>query len=113
MSDSLFDLIRRSIRSADALFLETADGRRLTYGDMLTLSGRIANTLVLRGVEPGDRVAVQVEKTAENLLLYLATLRVGGVYLPLNTAYTLAEESVADLRTLATETGVPFPGEAG
>jgi len=91
MNDSLFDLIRRSIRSPDALFLETADGRRLTYGDMLTLSGRIANTLVLRGVEPGDRVAVQVEKTAENLLLYLATLRAGGVYLPLNTAYTLAE----------------------
>ncbi len=43
------------------------------------------------GVEPGDRVAVQVEKTVENFLLYLAVLRAGAVYLPLNTAYTLAE----------------------
>ncbi len=52
---------------------------------------QIANVLVLSGVEPGDRVAVQVEKTVENLLLYLAVLRAGAVYLPLNTAYTLAE----------------------
>jgi malonyl-CoA/methylmalonyl-CoA synthetase len=58
---------------------------------MLDRTGQIANVLVLSGVEPGDRVAVQVEKTVENLLLYLAVLRAGAVYLPLNTAYTLAE----------------------
>jgi malonyl-CoA/methylmalonyl-CoA synthetase len=58
---------------------------------MLALSGRMANILVLRGVEPGDRVAVQVEKSPEALILYLATLRAGAVYLPLNTGYTLAE----------------------
>ena len=58
---------------------------------MLDRTGQLANVLVLRGVEPGDRVAVQVEKTVENLLLYLACLRAGAVYLPLNTAYTLAE----------------------
>ncbi len=58
---------------------------------MLDRTGQIANVLVLSGVEPGDRVAVQVEKTVENLLLYLAALRAGAVYLPLNTAYTLAE----------------------
>ena len=55
------------------------------------MSGRLANVLVERGVKPGDRVAVQVEKSSENLMLYLATLRAGAVYLPLNTAYTLAE----------------------
>ncbi len=43
------------------------------------------------GVRPGDRVAVQVEKSPEALMLYLACLRTGAVYLPLNTAYTLAE----------------------
>jgi malonyl-CoA/methylmalonyl-CoA synthetase len=46
---------------------------------------------VALGVRPGDRVAVQVEKTPEAALLYLATLRAGAVYLPLNPAYTLAE----------------------
>ena len=63
----------------------------ITYADMLARSAQIANVLVARGVKPGDRVAAQVEKTPENLLLYLATLRAGAVYLPLNTAYTLAE----------------------
>ena len=45
---------------------------RLTYADMLDRTAQLANILVLSGVEPGDRVAVQVEKTPENLLLYLA-----------------------------------------
>ena len=44
-----------------------------------------------RGVVPGDRVAVQVEKSADAIMLYLACLRAGAVYLPLNTGYTLAE----------------------
>lgn len=88
---NLFDLIRDRISSHSKLFLETGAGERLSYADMLARSAQIANILVLRGVEPGDRVAVQVEKTTENLLLYLATLRAGAVYLPLNAAYTLAE----------------------
>ncbi|MDT3684332.1 MAG: malonyl-CoA synthase [Pseudorhodoplanes sp.] len=88
---NLFGLIRQSIPSQEKVFLQDAAGGRITYGDMLSRSGRIANVLAQRGVKPGDRVAVQVEKTPENLLLYLATLRAGAVYLPLNTAYTLAE----------------------
>jgi malonyl-CoA/methylmalonyl-CoA synthetase len=88
---NLFDLIRQRIPAPDKTFLETGAGERITYGDMLARSARIADVLVARGVKPGDRVAVQVEKTPENLLLYLATLRAGAVYLPLNTAYTLAE----------------------
>jgi malonyl-CoA/methylmalonyl-CoA synthetase len=46
---------------------------------------------VARGVKPGDRVAAQTEKSVEALVLYLATVRAGAVYLPLNTAYTLNE----------------------
>jgi malonyl-CoA/methylmalonyl-CoA synthetase len=88
---NLFGLIRQSIPSSGKLFLELADARRITYGDMLARTAQIAHVLVSRGVRPGDRVAVQVEKSAENLLLYLAALRAGAVYLPLNTAYTLAE----------------------
>ena len=91
MSANLFELIRCRMPSEAAPLLTTADGRRLSYGDMLALTGRIANTLVLRGVEPGDRVAVQVEKSPEALMLYLASLRAGAVYLPLNTGYTHAE----------------------
>jgi malonyl-CoA/methylmalonyl-CoA synthetase len=88
---NLFGLIRQSIPSPEKVFLQDAAGGAITYGDMLARTAQIANVLVARGVKPGDRVAVQVEKTAENLLLYLATLRAGAVYLPLNTAYTLAE----------------------
>ncbi len=51
----------------------------------------MANVLVARGVKPGDRVAVQVEKSVANIVLYLGTVRAGAVYLPLNTAYTLNE----------------------
>ena len=91
MSGNLFDLIRSRMPAASKTFLEMADGRRISYGDLVAMSGRIANVLVLDGVEPGDRVAVQVEKSPENLILYLAVLRTGAVYLPLNTAYTLAE----------------------
>jgi len=90
MSNHLFDAIRNAARP-DAVFIRTTDGRVWTYGDMLALSGRIASALKALDVQPGDRVAVQVEKSPEALMLYLACLRVGAVYLPLNTAYTLAE----------------------
>jgi len=88
---NLFELIRGRITDPSRTFIINADGSTLSYGDMLKRSAQIANVLVLDGVEPGDRVAVQVEKSVENFLTYLAVLRAGAVYLPLNTAYTLAE----------------------
>ncbi len=63
------------------------DGRAWTYGDVDRASGRIANMIVSLGLKPGDRVAAQVEKSAESLVLYLASLRAGMVFLPLNPAY--------------------------
>jgi len=74
-------------------FVETAEGRVVTYGGITALSGRLASALVALGVEPGDRVAVQAEKSVEALALYLAVVRAGAVYLPLNMAYTRAEVS--------------------
>jgi malonyl-CoA/methylmalonyl-CoA synthetase len=71
--------------------LRTGAGRILTYGDLEAGSARYANALVQLGVQPGDRVAVQIEKSPEAVLLYLACLRAGAIYLPLNTAYTLPE----------------------
>ncbi|WP_337181930.1 malonyl-CoA synthase [Shinella sp.] len=90
MANHLFDAIRAAATS-EATFIETAEGRRWTYGDMIRLSGQMAGMLRRLGVAPGDRVAVQVEKSPEALMLYLACLRAGAVYLPLNTAYTLVE----------------------
>ena len=69
-------------------FAEIDDGRVYTYEHVEQVTARFAATLVKLGVEPGDRVAVQVEKSIEALMLYLATVRAGGVFLPLNTAYT-------------------------
>ncbi len=91
MSQNLFDLIRSRLPDAAKTFIETQDGRIVRYGDMVAASGRLAHALVSIGVKAGDRVAVQVEKSPEMVLLYLACLRAGAVFLPLNTAYTLAE----------------------
>ena len=63
------------------------DGRVWTYGDVERASGRMANLIVSLGLKPGDRVAAQVEKTPESLVLYLAAIRAGMVFLPLNPAY--------------------------
>src|SRR3546814_3740643 len=62
--------------------LETPAGRRMSYADLEAGAGRLARLLVDCGVQPGDRVAAQIEKSPEALLLYLAVLRAGGVYLP-------------------------------
>ena len=67
------------------------DGTGMTNGALLALSGQYANLLRSLGVKPGDRVAVQVEKSLAAVVLYLAALRSGAVFLPLNTAYTPAE----------------------
>ncbi|NOX49103.1 MAG: AMP-binding protein [Gammaproteobacteria bacterium] len=61
------------------------------YADLQDCVERISAVLIAQNVMPGDRVVVQVDKSAENLALYLATLRVGGVYVPLNAAYTTKE----------------------
>ena len=87
----LFDEIRARMPAPGKRFLETESGRSLTYGDVLTESSRIANAIVALGVKAGDRVAAQVDKSPEGLLLYLACVRAGAVFLPLNPAYTQHE----------------------
>ncbi|MDZ4255124.1 MAG: malonyl-CoA synthase [Sulfuritalea sp.] len=67
------------------------DGRVWTYGDVERASGRLANLIVALGLQPGDRVAAQTEKSPEALLLYLAAIRAGMVFLPLNPAYQRQE----------------------
>jgi malonyl-CoA/methylmalonyl-CoA synthetase len=71
--------------------LVTEAGLSVSYGDADASSGRIANCLLNLGAVAGDRVTVQVDKSVENLFLYLACLRAGLVYHPLNTAYKASE----------------------
>jgi malonyl-CoA/methylmalonyl-CoA synthetase len=95
MSNHLFGFVRAAATmgedSLERRFLETPQGRNLSYGDVMAGSARFANAITELGVKPGDRVAVQVEKSPEALLLYLGCVRAGAIFLPLNTAYTTAE----------------------
>jgi malonyl-CoA/methylmalonyl-CoA synthetase len=91
LTGNLFARFQAAAPGDDRTFIKTADGRVVTYGDLFATSARYAQALKTAGVAFGDRVAVQVEKSPEAILLYLACLRLGAVYLPLNTAYTLAE----------------------
>jgi len=68
-----------------------SNGETLSYGDMLDRSAQFARALVDAGLTPGDRVTVQARKSVDALLFYLGVIRAGGVYQPLNTAYTKAE----------------------
>jgi malonyl-CoA/methylmalonyl-CoA synthetase len=72
-------------------WIELPDGRTLPYAAAEEGSARVAGLLRTLGVGPGDRVAVQVDKTPEALLVYLGTVRAGAVFLPLNPAYRADE----------------------
>jgi malonyl-CoA/methylmalonyl-CoA synthetase len=92
MEQDLFTTFQtRALEAPDAPFLILPDAAVITYGAALARCGQMAGLFRSLGVQPGDRVAVQVEKSATALLTYLAAQAVGAVYLPLNTAYTAAE----------------------
>ena len=91
-SGNLFELLdSRFPAGPDAIAFHLEDGRTISYDGMNATAAQIANLLVSLGAHVGDRVAVQVEKTPEAVMLYLGCLRAGLIYLPLNTAYTAAE----------------------
>ena len=91
MSNALFDAIVKGRKASNGELFVTTDGVLMHDHEFFELSARLANVLVDHGVQPGDRVAVQVSKSIQALALYIACVRVGGVFLPLNTAYTEAE----------------------
>jgi malonyl-CoA/methylmalonyl-CoA synthetase len=92
MNANLYALFAsRFPQDRSACCIETADGALYSWDDVERASARIANLLASLGLPPAARIAVQVEKSAEALILYLATIRAGFVYLPLNTAYRAAE----------------------
>jgi malonyl-CoA/methylmalonyl-CoA synthetase len=92
MSDNLFEILEARFPSGpDAIAFELEDGSTISYDEMNARAAQMANLMVSLGAETGDRVAVQVEKSTESVMLYLACLRAGLIYLPLNFAYTVAE----------------------
>jgi malonyl-CoA/methylmalonyl-CoA synthetase len=125
MSENVFAIFRRCFPADLAkAFLQRPDGSTLAYADVIAHSAQIAHAMQRLGVRPGDRVAVQVEKSAEALLVYLGAVRAGAIYLPLNPAYTVGEiryflgdsapalfvcrpEALAEMAPLAAEVGVP------
>jgi malonyl-CoA/methylmalonyl-CoA synthetase len=91
MTNFLFDGLLAGRAADTSPLMRVADGATWSYADLVGLSGRLAHQLQALGVQAGDRVAVQVDKSVEAIALYLATIRAGAVFLPLNTAYTRAE----------------------
>jgi malonyl-CoA/methylmalonyl-CoA synthetase len=89
---NLYDLFERHFPDApEQTLLIVPGGSPVSYGDLAAMSARMAHALVAAGCAPGDRVAVQADKHWHVLALYLACLRAGLVYLPLNTAYQKSE----------------------
>jgi malonyl-CoA/methylmalonyl-CoA synthetase len=89
MTNPLFDrLFAAGAAGAPAI---DVGPRRYSYDDLIAETGRFAGALADLGVAPGDRVVVQLDKSAASLVLYLACVRAGAAIVPLNPAYTLAE----------------------
>ncbi|WP_422074547.1 malonate--CoA ligase [Tranquillimonas rosea] len=93
MANPLYDTLFGCHAGSGAPFLRLPDGRTVTYGAFLVRAARFAHVLSGLGAEPGARVAVQVEKSADALALYAACAQAGLIFLPLNTGYTPAELS--------------------
>ena len=91
-SGNLFAALRANFPAdLSAIAIETDNGLNYSWRDIERATAMLANLLVSLKLPAGSRIAVQVEKSVEAMLLYLATLRAGYVFLPLNTAYQSAE----------------------
>lgn len=92
MNNNIYQIFEQHFPvSREAIFLETPAGDIYSYANLEQHVARLAHFLADLGLNKGDRVAVQVEKSPQALFLYLACLRAGLIYLPLNTAYTESE----------------------
>jgi len=91
-NENLFAALRAAFpRDLDGIAVETDTGLAYSWRDLERATAMLANLLASLQLPEGARIAVQVEKSVEAMLLYLATLRAGYVFLPLNTAYQKAE----------------------
>src|SRR5512138_828223 len=91
MSNLYHDIERVALARRDATSFDCGEAGSFTFTDLLARAARFDAAIRAAGVRPGDRVTVQVEKSIDAVWLYLATLRCGAIYMPLNTGYTDAE----------------------
>ena len=91
MNRNFFTTIRAGTADPRRPLLSTRDGRTYSYADAFDAAGRFAAFFAELGMSKGDRLVAQVDKSPEALFLYLACLRAGVVFVPLNTGYTLGE----------------------
>ena len=92
MNANLYTLFQsRFPEDLDDCWLETEDAHYYSWRDLERGTAKFANLFASLDLPAGSRIAAQVEKSPEALMLYLATVRAGFVYLPLNTAYRSAE----------------------
>jgi len=91
-NQNLFAALRAAFPAdRDTVAIETDNGLNYSWLDLDRATAMLANLLQSLGLPDGARIAVQVDKSVEALMLYLATLRAGYIFLPLNTAYQSAE----------------------
>ena len=92
MNDNLYELLRRHFPAdPKAPWLVTPEGDTRYYSEIDDVTAHYAGVLRSLGLQAGERLLAQVDKSPEVLLLYLATLRLGAIFVPLNTAYTPTE----------------------
>jgi malonyl-CoA/methylmalonyl-CoA synthetase len=91
MSNLLYDVFFAPQAGRSRAFLILPDGAEISGGAFLDMVHRVANALVASGLQPGDRIAVQIEKSPMALAIYGGAVAAGVVFLPLNTAYPPAE----------------------
>ena len=92
MSANLYELLSKPFQEfSDSVAIECHERGIWTYGELEEQTARYADWLIGSEVKPGDRVVVQAEKSPEVVFLYLASLKSGAIFLPLNTAYQPAE----------------------
>ncbi len=89
----------------------------LSYGELDASADRLAHLLVERGLRPGSRVGVLMERTAESVVALLAVWKAGGIYLPLDPTHPAARLSFvlgdALPQVLITRGALPEGVEAG
>ena len=91
MTNTLYDALIAPHANNTRPFMTCDDGSTISYAGFVQRVAQLAHVLRDSGVKPGDCILVQAPKTADTIALYGATLQVGAVYLPLNTAYTQSE----------------------
>lgn len=91
MANPLYDALFAPHQGSTAPFLHLEGGETWSYAQFLARAAQYAHALVAEGLRPGDRLAVQIQKSPEALAVYAACVQAGVVFLPLNTAYTAAE----------------------